>query len=63
MPPFELEEIKHFFVHYKDLEPEKFVEAAGWVGREKAEAEVSRRLSGTKPRATERRSFRRCNTA
>ena len=40
VPPFELEEIKHFFVHYKDLEPKKFVEAAGWLGREKAEAEV-----------------------
>lgn len=37
---FELDAIKHFFVHYKELEPNKFVKAAGWVGREKAEAEV-----------------------
>ena len=36
---FELE-IKHFFEHYKDLEPGKYVEAADWVGREKAEAEI-----------------------
>jgi len=41
---FELEAIKHFFVHYKDLEPGKFVNAADWVGREEAEAEVLRSL-------------------
>jgi inorganic pyrophosphatase len=44
VPPFELEAIKHFFVHYKDLEPGKFVEAADWVGRAAAEAEVQRSL-------------------
>ena len=42
MPPFELEAIKHFFVHYKDLEPGKFVKAADWAGREEAEAELQR---------------------
>ena len=41
---FELDAIKHFFVHYKDLEPGKFVEAADWVGRAEAEAEVQRSL-------------------
>jgi len=44
VPRFELEAIKHFFVHYKDLEPGKFVKAADWVGREAAEAEVQRSL-------------------
>lgn len=39
---FELEAIKHFFVHYKDLEPGKFVQSADWVGRAEAEAEVQR---------------------
>jgi inorganic pyrophosphatase len=39
---FELEAIKHFFVHYKDLEPGKFVKAADWVGRDEAEAEIQR---------------------
>ena len=39
---FELDSIKHFFVHYKDLEPGKFVKAADWVGRTEAEAEVLR---------------------
>ncbi|WP_102141707.1 inorganic diphosphatase [Mycobacterium hubeiense] len=41
---YELDAIKHFFVHYKDLEPGKFVEAADWVGRAEAEAEVQRSL-------------------
>ena len=41
---FELDAIKHFFVHYKDLEPGKFVKAADWAGRDAAEAEVKRSL-------------------
>ena len=40
VPSFELETIKHFFVHYKDLEPGKYVKAADWVGRAQAEAEL-----------------------
>lgn len=42
VPAFELDPIKHFFVHYKDLEPGKFVKAADWVDRAEAEAEVQR---------------------
>jgi inorganic pyrophosphatase len=42
VPEHELESIKHFFVHYKDLEPGKYVKAADWVGRAEAEAEVQR---------------------
>jgi inorganic pyrophosphatase len=41
---FEREAIKHFFVHYKDLEPNKWVKAADFVGRDAAEAEVLRSL-------------------
>lgn len=38
---FTLDEIKHFFLHYKDLEPGKFVEdTTEWVGRADAEAEI-----------------------
>ncbi len=44
VPSYELEAIKHFFVHYKDLEPGKYVKAADWAGREDAEAEVVRSL-------------------
>jgi inorganic pyrophosphatase len=40
VPIFERDAIKHFFVHYKELEPNKWVKAADWVGRDKAEAEV-----------------------
>jgi len=40
VPDYELDAIKHFFVHYKDLEPGKFVKAADWVGRAEAEAEI-----------------------
>lgn len=36
---FDLDAIRHFFEHYKDLEPNKSVESADWVGREAAEAE------------------------
>ena len=44
VPSFELEVIKHFFVHYKDLEPGKYVKAADWVGRAEAEAEINRSI-------------------
>jgi len=42
VPAHELDAIKHFFLHYKDLEPGKFVEGADFVGRAEAEAEVER---------------------
>ncbi|MCI4674433.1 inorganic diphosphatase [Candidatus Mycolicibacterium alkanivorans] len=42
VPQHELDGIKHFFAHYKDLEPGKFVKAADWVGRAEAEAEVEK---------------------
>lgn len=42
VPKHELEAIKHFFMHYKDLEPGKYVEAADFVGRVEAEAEIER---------------------
>jgi inorganic pyrophosphatase len=40
VPEFELLEIKHFFEVYKELEPGKQVEAAAWVGRQEAYAEI-----------------------
>jgi inorganic pyrophosphatase len=51
VPEFELDVIKHFFVHYKDLEPGKFVKAADWVGRAEAEAEVQRSVERFKKSA------------
>ena len=49
MPQHDRLEIQHFFEVYKDLEPGKSVEGAGWVGRAAAEAEIlasQRRLAG-----------------
>ena len=34
---FTRDEIEHFFVHYKDLEPNKEVTGSGWGSREEAE--------------------------
>jgi inorganic pyrophosphatase len=42
VPKFEQQEIEHFFMQYKALEPGKYVETADWVGRADAEAEVLR---------------------
>jgi inorganic pyrophosphatase len=40
VPLFDRMEIEHFFKIYKELEPGKSVEGAGWAGRAAAEAEV-----------------------
>ena len=40
VPEFDRLEIKHFFEVYKELEPGKSVEGAGWAGRADAEAEI-----------------------
>ncbi len=37
---FDLDAIRHFFEHYKDLEPGKSVESADWADRKAAEAEI-----------------------
>jgi inorganic pyrophosphatase len=57
VPSFELEAIKHFFVHYKDLEPGKFVNAADWTGREDAEAEVLRSVDRYKTSGRQRHTI------
>ena len=35
-----ISQITHFFAHYKDLEPGKWVKIEGWVGPEEAKAEI-----------------------
>ena len=40
MPNLLLDQIAHFFAHYKDLEPGKFVKINGWVGIEEAKQEI-----------------------
>ena len=38
--PLRLKTIQHFFEHYKDLEPGKWVKVLGWEGPDSARAEV-----------------------
>ena len=40
-----LNAIQHFFEHYKDLEPNKWVKVQGWGGKADAHAEI---LAGIK---------------
>ncbi len=40
LPKVILDQIAHFFVHYKDLEPSKWVKVEGWVGPEEAKREI-----------------------
>ncbi len=37
LPPILLEQIAHFFAHYKDLEPDKWVKIKGWGDAEEAQ--------------------------
>jgi inorganic pyrophosphatase len=41
VPEYVLEEIRHFFNIYKDLEPGKETQVGDWLGREVAEREIS----------------------
>ncbi|MFZ5512888.1 MAG: inorganic diphosphatase [Pseudomonadota bacterium] len=40
LPEIVLSQIAHFFEHYKDLEPGKWVKVEGWVGPEEAKQEI-----------------------
>ena len=40
LPEGLLQQIAHFFEHYKDLEPNKWVKLDGWFGPEEAKAEI-----------------------
>ncbi len=40
LQPERLMQIQHFFEHYKDLEPGKWVKVAGWFGPEHARGEI-----------------------
>lgn len=56
LPELVLSQITHFFAHYKDLEPGKWVQIEGWGGPEEAKREI---LDGVKRyRATASRKKR-----
>jgi len=40
LPQITLDQIEHFFAHYKDLEPGKWVKILGWRGADEARAMV-----------------------
>jgi inorganic pyrophosphatase len=40
LPKSQLDTIAHFFEHYKDLEPNKWVKIEGWLGPEAAHEEI-----------------------
>lgn len=40
LPEIKLQQIAHFFEHYKDLEPGKWVKVEGWVGADEAKKEI-----------------------
>ena len=40
LPEATTAQITHFFQHYKDLEPGKWVKVIGWMGPEEAKAEI-----------------------
>ena len=55
VPQERLRQIQHFFEHYKDLEPGKWVKVVGWAGIDVAHAEITdgmkRYRAETPPRA------------
>jgi inorganic pyrophosphatase len=53
LPEVTTRQIAHFFEHYKDLEPGKWVRVSSWVGAEEAKKEIvasAARYRGKKPR-------------
>ena len=53
MNDLRLHQIQHFFEHYKDLEPNKWVKVRGWDGPEAARAEVSAGMESWRKTQTE----------
>jgi inorganic pyrophosphatase len=51
LAPLTIDQIQHFFQHYKDLEPGKWVKVIGWVEADEAKIEI---MDGVKRYAAER---------
>ena len=53
LPEIQTQQIAHFFEHYKDLEPGKWVRMGGWVGADEAKREIEasvRRYAQSNPK-------------
>lgn len=48
LPEILIERISHFFQHYKDLEPDKWVKLVGWRDRVEAEALIMKGVAACK---------------
>ena len=51
LPEARLHQIQHFFEHYKDLEPGKWVRVEGWQGPDAARAEIRQGIESHRTRA------------
>jgi inorganic pyrophosphatase len=49
LPPITLEQIQHFFEHYKDLEPGKWVKMKGWGDAAEAKRMIVAAMARYKP--------------
>lgn len=48
LPELLLKQIEHFFAHYKDLEPGKWVKITGWEGADVAKEEILKSIEAAK---------------
>lgn len=48
LPELLIKQIEHFFTHYKDLEPGKWVKISGWGGSEEAKQEIVKSIEAFK---------------
>jgi inorganic pyrophosphatase len=48
LPPILIEQISHFFTHYKDLEKKKWVKVKGWEDKEKAQELIVKAIAAAK---------------
>ena len=58
LPDITLQQIQHFFEHYKDLEPGKWVKVLRWGGAEDAHRLISKASSGRRRSRRSRSSLR-----
>ena len=51
LPPITIDQIRHFFEHYKDLEPDKWVKIKRWGDAAEAHQLISRAIARANPKA------------
>ena len=51
LPEITLQQVQHFFEHYKDLEPGKWVKIEGWADAEAAKAEITNGVAAFKQKS------------